>query len=328
MTLLSLFKNTNNSNLHTLIWSEDDFLNDYLAKSYAHEDRFKDLEHVIVDCETDGLDELIASLTESSLFSQQKLIMVKNPFFLTAKVPKKFQKQVNDLQKIFENLQDLEDVVVIVASYDKIDRRKKLTKTVLKEFNVVEPKIRSYEVGAITKSIIKAEGYTISQSALQLLIERSDQVMDTILSNYQKLKMAAPDNKITEKLVLQNVDLSLAQNIFAILESALNKNYQEAIDRLNNQLKEGTSPIQLLAVFENQLELILVVKILAQRGRSEPQIVKELGVHPYRVKLALKNRLATAKLEQLLRAAINLEYNYKNGNYHEDNFLQLFALNV
>ena len=328
MTLLSLFKNTNNSNLHTLIWSEDDFLNDYLAKSYAHEDRFKDLEHVIVDCETDGLDELIASLTESSLFSQQKLIMVKNPFFLTAKVPKKFQKQVNDLQKIFENLQDLEDVVVIVASYDKIDRRKKLTKTVLKEFNVVEPKIRSYEVGAITKSIIKTEGYTISQSALQLLIERSDQVMDTILSNYQKLKMAAPDNKITEKLVLQNVDLSLAQNIFAILESALNKNYQEAIDRLNNQLKEGTSPIQLLAVFENQLELILVVKILAQRGRSEPQIVKELGVHPYRVKLALKNRLATAKLEQLLRAAINLEYNYKNGNYHEDNFLQLFVLNV
>lgn len=328
MTLLSLFKNTNNNNPHTLIWSEDDFLNDYLAKSYAHEKQFKDLEHVIVDCESDGLDELIASLTESSLFSEQKLIMVKNPFFLTAKVPKKFQKQVNDLQKIFENLQELEDVVVIVASYDKIDRRKKLTKTVLKQFNVVEPKIRSYEVGAITKAIIKAEGYTITQSVLQLLIERSDQVMDTILSNYQKLKMAATDNKITEKSVMQNVDLSLAQNIFAILESALSKNYQEAIDRLNNQLKEGTTPIQLLAVFENQLELILVVKILAKRGRSEPQIVKELGVHPYRVKLALKNRLAIDKLEQLLRDAINLEYNYKNGNYHEDNFLQLFVLNV
>nr|MDF9462934.1 DNA polymerase III subunit delta [Lactobacillus amylovorus] len=35
MTLLSLFKNTNNNNPHTLIWSEDDFVNDYLAKSYA-----------------------------------------------------------------------------------------------------------------------------------------------------------------------------------------------------------------------------------------------------------------------------------------------------
>ncbi|UAY38569.1 DNA polymerase III subunit delta [Lactobacillus crispatus] len=327
MTLLSLFKNTNNNNPHTLIWGADDFLNDYLVRSYAKEDRFKDLEHVTVDCESDGLDELIASLTESSLFSEQKFIVVKNPFFLTAKVSKKLQKQIDDLQKIFENLADLEDVVVIVASYEKIDRRKKLTKTVLKQFNVVEPQIRPYEVASTTKALIKDEGYIITQSALQLLIERSDQV-DTILSNYQKLKMVATDNKITEKSVMQNVDLSLAQNIFAILESALDKNYREAVERLDNQLREGTNPIQLLAVFENQLELILVVKILAQRGRSEPQIVKELGVHPYRVKLALRNRLKIDKLENLLRDAIDLEFKYKNGTYREDNFLKLFILNV
>ncbi|QLL74210.1 DNA polymerase III subunit delta [Lactobacillus crispatus] len=328
MTLLSLFKNTNNNNPHTLIWGADDFLNDYLVRSYAKEDRFKDLEHVTVDCESDGLDELIASLTESSLFSEQKFIVVKNPFFLTAKVSKKLQKQIDDLQKIFENLADLEDVVVIVASYEKIDRRKKLTKTVLKQFNVVEPQIRPYEVASTTKALIKDEGYIITQSALQLLIERSDQVIDTILSNYQKLKMVATNNKITEKSVMQNVDLSLAQNIFAILESALDKNYREAVERLDNQLREGTNPIQLLAVFENQLELILVVKILAQRGRSEPQIVKELGVHPYRVKLALRNRLKIDKLENLLRDAIDLEFKYKNGTYREDNFLKLFILNV
>lgn len=328
MTLLSLFKNTNNNNPHTLIWGADDFLNDYLVSSYAKEDRFKDLEHVTVDCESDGLDELIASLTESSLFSEQKFIVVKNPFFLTAKVSKKLQKQIDDLQKIFENLADLEDVVVIVASYEKIDRRKKLTKTVLKQFNVVEPQIRPYEVASTTKALIKDEGYIITQSALELLIERSDQVIDTILSNYQKLKMVATDNKITEKSVMQNVDLSLAQNIFAILESALDKNYREAVERLDNQLREGTNPIQLLAVFENQLELILVVKILAQRGRSEPQIVKELGVHPYRVKLALRNRLKIDKLENLLRDAIDLEFKYKNGTYREDNFLKLFILNV
>ena len=328
MTLLSLFKNTNNNNPHTLIWGADDFLNDYLVRSYAKEDRFKDLEHVTVDCESDGLDELIASLTESSLFSEQKFIVVKNPFFLTAKVSKKLQKQIDDLQKIFENLADLEDVVVIVASYEKIDRCKKLTKTVLKQFNVVEPQIRPYEVASTTKALIKDEGYIITQSALQLLIERSDQVIDTILSNYQKLKMVATDNKITEKSVMQNVDLSLAQNIFAILESALDKNYREAVERLDNQLREGTNPIQLLAVFENQLELILVVKILAQRGRSEPQIVKELGVHPYRVKLALRNRLKIDKLENLLRDAIDLEFKYKNGTYREDNFLKLFILNV
>ena len=78
---------------------------------------------------------------------------------------------------------------------------------------MVEPQIRPYEVASTTKALIKDEGYIITQSALQLLIERSDQVIDTILSNYQKLIMVATDNKITEKSVMQNVDLSLAQNI-------------------------------------------------------------------------------------------------------------------
>lgn len=328
MNLLSLFKNTNNNNPHTLILSEDDFLNDYLARSYVRDARFKDLEKVVIDCENDGLDELIASLTESSIFSSQKIITIKNPFFLTAKVPKKFKKQIDQLEKIFVHTHDLVDVVVIVASYPKLDRRKKLTKTITANFNVVETSIRPYEVGAITKALIKAEGYSISQSALQLLVERSDSVMDTILSNYSKLKVAASDQKITEQLVNQNVDLSLAQNIFAILESALKKNYREAIERLNDQLREGTNPIQLLAVFENQIELVLVVKILAKRGRSDTQIVKELGVHPYRVKLALQNRLSIEKLQKVLKEAIDLDYNYKNGNYREDNFLKMFILNI
>lgn len=232
------------------------------------------------------------------------------------------------MEDIFAHINEIEDIVILIASYEKIDRRKKLTKTIISNFNVVEPKIKSYEVSAITKSIIKEEGYNISQAALQLLIERSDQVMDAILSNYIKLKMVAEDNRITEKSVVQNVDLSLAQNIFAILDSAINKNYSEAINRLNDQLREGINPIQLLAVFENQIELILVVKILAERHRTETQIVKELGVHPYRVKLALKNRLNIEKLEELLEEAIKLDYNYKNGTYVEDNFLKMFVLRV
>lgn len=89
-------------------------------------------------------------------------------------------------------------------------------------------------------------------------------------------------------MVAENIELSLAQNVFEILEAAFNGNYQQALTRLENQLREGVNPIQLLAVFESQIEILLVVKILAERRRSETQIVKELGIHPYRVKLALK----------------------------------------
>lgn len=328
MTLLSLFKNSSKNNPQTLITGNDAFLNDYLADSFTHEEAFSGFDYLTIDCETDGLDSLIADLTESSLFSQKKVILVKNPFFLKAKVPQKLKKQTDQLQKIFTNIEQLDDIVVLVASYDKLDRRKKITKTVLNKFNVVDTTVKSYEVGKIIQSIMNTQGYEISRSALQLLLERSDQVLDTALSNFNKLKLVADNGKITSELVKKNIDLSLAQNIFAILEATLKHDYQEAIDRLENQLREGTNPIQLLAVFENQLELILVVKILQQRSRTEMEIVKTLGVHPYRVKVALSNKFAVTQIEKLLEQAIELDFNYKNGQYRESVFLKLFILSI
>ena len=328
MTLLSLFKDSSKKTAHTLINGDDAFLNEYIADSYIHEEKLSGYEKISVDCDSEGLDELIADLTESSLFSQKKIITIKNPFFLTAKAPKKFQKQISKLQNVFANIAELDDVLVIVASYEKIDRRKKITKLIIKNFNVVETKIRPFEMGKTVRNLISMEGYQITSSALNLLLERSDQVLDTVLSNYNKLKMVANNRKITTELVEKNVDLSLAQNIFAILDSALSNNYQEALARLSNQLHNGNNPIQILAVFENQLELILIVKVLNERGRSEAEIVQTLGVHPYRVKLALKNRLALDKVAKLLKQAIKLDFNYKSGQYQENNFLKLFILSV
>ena len=85
MTLLSLFKNSNNSNAQTLILGSDSFLNDYIARSYIYEESFQELEKVSVDCESDSLDDLIAELTESSLFSQQKIITIKSTLISCSK---------------------------------------------------------------------------------------------------------------------------------------------------------------------------------------------------------------------------------------------------
>lgn len=328
MSLLSLFKNTNSNNPQTLLVGEDSFFNDYLARSLIREKKFVNYEKLIIDCETDGLDDLIANMTESSLFGQRKMIIIKSPFFLTAKQPKKDQKKIKQLEKIFTNVKQFEDIIILVASYEKLDRRKKLTKIVLSQLNVIDTKVKTYEVSKVINAIIKAENYQISKAALKLLLERSDQILDTALSNFNKLKVAAVDHQITEALIDQNIDLSFAQNVFAILESALKHNYREALKRLDNQLREGSSPVQLLAVFENQLELILVSKILQKRGRSESEIVKEIAVHPYRVKLALKNSLSIQQLANLLEQAIIFDYNYKNGRYHDNSFLKLFILSA
>ena len=226
MTLISLFKQTNPKNANLLIQGPDSFFNDYLVRNYLNQKSFSELDQVIVDCLEDGLDELMATLTESSLFSNQKIVVVKNPFFLMAKVPQKFKKQVEKLTKIIEHLGDLEDVVVFVANYEKIDRRKKISKLLLEHVNVIETTFKPYEVSGIIKAISKEEGYQITNMALQILTQRSDQVLDVSLSNYVKLKnIVGEDKRITETLINENIDRSLSENIFEILTAKSDRSH-------------------------------------------------------------------------------------------------------
>lgn len=326
--LIQIFKNTNPQNLNTLIQGADAQLNDVLAADLLKKDGFAEFEKVVVDCENDGLDNLIATLTESSLFSMQKIVLIKNPFFLTSKSPAKFKKLVDKLQIIFENLSSLTDIIIIEANYEKLDKRKKISKLVKSHFNVIDTSFKSYEIERIINSILKQQGYEITTNALHLLIDRSDHVMDTILSNIDKLKIIAVDNKITEKFVLENIDISLAQNVFEILTQAMNRNYQESIQRLNDCLNAGDSGIQLLGVSESQLEVLLSIKILQKRKRSDIEIAKALNIHPYRVKLGIQTRIEPRHLEQILKKAILLEFGYKNGTYHSDDFLKMFLLEI
>ena len=201
MALINLFKPSNIKIPHTLIFGPDAYLNEYVTKDFVKQEKFEDLEQTIIDCSEDGLDELMASLTESSLFSQQKIIIVKNPFFLTAKVATKFKKQVDKLQVILDHLQELDNIVIFIASYEKIDKRKKIVKTLLQQVNLVETRFRPYEISGLIKGISRSEGYTLTNQALQLLIQRSDQVLDTALSNYVKLKNISDNQTIKESLV-------------------------------------------------------------------------------------------------------------------------------
>lgn len=328
MALIELFKPTNTNNPQTLIYGSDSYLNDYLAKDFVNQSKFKDLDQTIIDCMEDGLDELMATLTESSLFSSQKLIVVKNPFFLTAKVAAKYKKQIEKLQVILEHLQELENIVIFIANYEKIDKRKKITKTLLQEVNLVETKFRPYEISGLIKGISKYDGYKITNQALQLLVQRSDQVFDTTLSNYVKLKNISDDHTINESLIEKNIDRSLSENVFEILTVAFKGDYVQATARLDEHIREGNNPVQLIAIFESQFEFLMTVKVLQERRWTKEQIIKELKANPYRIQITMQNKIPLKRLKELMKKLIELDFGYKNGTYRGEEYLKMFVLNI
>lgn len=327
MTILSVFGQDQPSRA-VLITGPAALLNDYVARTYCHEPQFKDDDLVQIDCEQDGLDELLAALMENSLFSPQKLILVKNPYFLTSKISPKDQPKIKQLQQIFANLPALSDALVTVASYERLDQRRKLTKLLKKYCLLVSTNVKPYQLGGFFKKLSRQEGIQFEPGALKLLLARSDQVLATALNNYCKLKSICGGKTISQNMVRQNIDRSLAQNIFAILEKSLHGQVEQGLMRLDDQLREGVSPSAILAVFASQLEFQICVQTLAQRGRSEMEITKQLNAHPYRIKLALRGKTSLVKLRHLLQEVIELDFGYKNGTYQDPVFLKSWLLGI
>ncbi|EFO66227.1 putative DNA polymerase III, delta subunit [Lactobacillus iners LactinV 11V1-d] len=258
----------------------------------------------------------------------QRLIIVKNPIFLSTKFVVKDSKQLEKLKQLIDNLSILDDLIVFVANYEKIDKRKAIVKLLIKNVNVVETNFKAQEVAKILKSIAAAEKIKFIGDAFTELIKRSDNVFSLALNNYLKLKNIVEGKEILPEVVKSNIDQSLSENVFEIMTAIFNKNYVEANRRLDDQINNGLTPIALLAIFESQLEFLLCVKILQKRGWVKDQIVDELDANPYRIYYALNNRLDITRLKQSIKYAIKLDYGYKNGTYTGESFLKVYLLNI
>ena len=77
MTLISLFKQSNKDKNHLLIYGTNDLLNNYIMTDFVKQKQFSNYDLIYVDVLESGIDGLIATTSESSLFSLQRLIIVK-----------------------------------------------------------------------------------------------------------------------------------------------------------------------------------------------------------------------------------------------------------
>ncbi|MGS3829512.1 DNA polymerase III subunit delta, partial [Staphylococcus pseudintermedius] len=89
-------------------------------------------------------------------------------------------------------------------------------------------------------------------------------------------------------------------------------------------------PIKLLALITSNYRLYYQSKILNQKGYSGQQIAKTVGVHPYRVKLAL-NQARKYDLDTLLTimdVCTETDYQLKSSYMDKVLILELFIMKL
>ncbi|MCC5888926.1 MAG: DNA polymerase III subunit delta [Alkalibacterium sp.] len=274
------------------------------------------------------IDDVIHEAESFPFFGQQKLLFVHDSYIFSGKkAPAGITHNIEKLESYVSNPSDF-SILIFIAPYEKLDKRKKITKTMMKSAETIEANPAS---GQETKKYIQDfftnKGFKIDNESLELLLRLTDYNLSLAMREAEKLTTYLyGESVITGESVQKLVSKSLEQNIFDLNERLLNKNVKEAIELYQDLLTQKEDPIKILALMISQFRLLIQVKILKSKGYQQSDIASILKVHPYRVKLAgQKEKLfSQSALSQAHHLLITADYEVKTGKINPELQVELF----
>lgn len=260
-----------------------------------------------------------------SMFSDKKAIIVDNSYIFTGKNVK-CDNNPDLFLEYFKNINP-DTILIFNINSEKLDERKKLVKEIrkigtVKEFN------KSNNLNSLIKELF--DGFEIGNAEITLLIDRVGNNLEILNQEINKIKTYKDcDKKISKDDIINLTSKNIDIDIFNFIDTIVNKNKEEALASYDEMLKNGEEPIKILVILANQFRIMHQAKELYKRGYSGNDIASLLGIHPYRIKLALekvRSYDSSVLLEYLSKLA-DLDYDIKVGNIDATMGLELFILN-
>ena len=263
-------------------------------------------------------------------FGERRLVLVDNPSFFTGEKEKKsMDHQLERLQAYLENPME-SSVMVFFAPYDKLDQRKKIVIQLKKVAVLLDAsELTERDVKQYIQDSLRNHQYTIQEEALETLLVKTQYSLTNSMKELDKLMIASIDTKmIPLELVESLVAKTLEQNIFELGESILKKEGVKALQIYHDMLLQKEDPLKMNAILLGQFRLLIQVSYLKREGYQEPEIQKTLGVHPYRVKIALQQsrRFGLPLLEKAFMQLVDTEYALKTSVGIKEMQLEWFIL--
>ncbi len=284
--------------IHTLVNEISDDITTYDLTDVSIQD-------VIVDAET------------FPFFNEKKLIITNEPTFLKTKPDNiSIQHDVKKLEMYLDNPAEF-SVMVIIASFEKLDERKKITKILKQKAVTVDCNpIKDKELRKWIQFMAKQHQITVDEEAMFLLETEFGNNLYLLQQEMEKLALfIGEQGNVTSEVVKNVVSSTLTFNALELVDAVLKKELHTAIKIYKDLEKQKEEPIGLIALLAYQFRVIFQVKLLKQKGFANQQIQKEIKVHPYVVQLAAKRSASFSeeRLSAIIHELTNADIAIKSG---------------
>lgn len=286
--------------------------------------------YVSLSAKNVSVQDIVSEASKPALFSDHKMIVVTEPYFLTT------SKEKNDIEKV-QNYEILKKYIASPSTYTdlvfvlegtNVSAKSEIYKLLKKHAKIKEvEQLTKEQFSVVAGQYFQKKQVKISQDALNELVFRCENDLSKFTMEANKLCLYSKNIVLED--VLSLVSLKLEQNAFLIAESLLKGNIEKALKVYYDLRVFKEEPVRLIALMASQFRIITRVGILLKLGENKDSIAHEMAIHPYRVQLAMQNLfyLPLEKAMLVLDELYELDYKIKSGQVSPYYGFELFILN-
>lgn len=295
-----------------------------------------DLNFAYFDMKEVDYKSLELELVSLPFFADEKIVILDH--FLDITTAKKHYLSDDELKAFEEYLENPSPTSkLVIFAEGKLDSKRRLVKLLKRDakiFEAIEPK--EQEMRAYFQKWAQEQGLSFEGKAFEQLLIKSGFQFSEIQKNLLFLQSYKDDDRITEEDIFEAIPKTLQDNIFDLTQLILTKKIDQARDLVKDLTLKGEDEIKLIAIMLGQFRLYTQVKILAESGQTESQMVSSLGYYlgrnpnPYQIKFALRDTrgLPLNFLQDSIRYLIQTDYQIKTGVYEKSYLFEKALLQI
>jgi len=230
------------------------------------------------------------------------------PFFAEKKM---LLLDTTDNEETAEALTDVSDFCSIIIT-NKLDKRKKLYKTIQKIGEVIE--LTPYNENQMANWIIETGskmGVKIPKNAAKRMVEICG-LSDMYFIYNEIIKLVSTGDEITVDLVNKVVSRTPEYNSFILTDAISKKDKQEAYQIIKVLAEKNEYLPMVLSMVNRNFAVLRMIKTMKDGE------IKEAGIHPYTIKLLKPHaqNYTVEQLDKLMEICQQIDFDMKNGVNH------------
>ena len=310
-----------------LITGEENYLAEkFLKKLLDIVNPDNDMEALQYFDSTSDIKAILQALDSSPFFSKKNIIIVKDLKLLQEKLSEKDKKDESLFIDYLSNIPDYS--ILILQNPTKVDKRKKLLKTLGKLGCIVECEApSSWNISGWLNARLRELNLRFDREAYVYFIE-AIKSMDKVslgfldqelikLTLYLQEGQSSNKTLFVNRKILEEMLSSIPEvSAFNMWDALCSKNLTLALKLLDIQQQSKVHPLSLLKFLVRQIRQLWQVKIYLEEGQSSRQISIILELRPFIAKKVINqaNNFTLKQIENTLEDLADADYKFKDSS--------------